>query len=106
MEIKCRIEIARSYFQKYKHIFNNRQINFELRLRFVKCYIWSALLYGVETWTLKVGHMNKLESFEMWVYRRMLKISWVDHITNMEVLRRVNKERELLTNIKRRKVSK
>ena len=35
----------------------------------------------------------------MGVYRRMLKISLIDHITNMEVLRRVNKERELLTNI-------
>ena len=36
----------------------------------------------------------------MWVYRRILKISWVDHITNMDVLRRVNIERELLTNNK------
>ena len=52
IEIKCRIEIARSYFPKtVKHIFNHRQINFELGLRFVKCYIWSGLLYGVEIWT-------------------------------------------------------
>ena len=41
----------------------------------------------------------------MWVYRRMLKISWVDHIINMEVMRRVNKERELVTNIKRRQAA-
>ena len=40
MEIKCRIEIARSYFQKYNHIFNKRQINLELWLRFVNCYLW------------------------------------------------------------------
>lgn len=104
-EIRCRIEIARSAFIKYKKVFCCRDLNLDLRLRFLKCYVWSVLLYGVETWTLTTTHMNKLEAFEMWLYRRILKISWVDRVTNIEVLRSINKGRELLTDIKRRKIS-
>ena len=104
-EVRWRIEIARSHFQKFKQLFNNRQLNLQLRLRLVKCYIWSVLLYGAESWTLKIADMNKLEAFEMWIYRRLLKITWVDHVSNEEVLRKMNKGRELLTIFKKRKTS-
>jgi hypothetical protein len=56
-------------------------LDLELRKKFVKCYIWSIALYGAETWML--------ESFEMWCWRRMEKISWTDHVRNEEVLLRV-----------------
>lgn len=104
-EIKCRIEMARNAFCKYKKILNNRDININLRLRFVKCYVWSVLLYGMESWTLKTVTMNRLEAFEMWTYRRLLKIPWTDHVSNQEVLRRLQKEHELLLTIKRRKTA-
>lgn len=68
-----------------------------------KCYIWSALLYGVEAWTLKISTMNRLEVFEMWIIRRMLRIPWVDRVPNTEVLERARTQRELLTTIKCRK---
>lgn len=68
-------------------------------------YIWSILLYCAESWTLKMAEMKKLESLEMWVYRRILKISCTDHVTNKDILRRLDKNRELLTTIKRRKTA-
>ncbi|KAK9879106.1 hypothetical protein WA026_003946 [Henosepilachna vigintioctopunctata] len=49
--------------------------------------------------------MNRIEAFEMWTLRRLLKIPWVDRITNEEVLRRAGVERVLLKNIKQRKIS-
>jgi len=52
----------------------------ELRKKPVKCYIWSIALYGAETWMLRVVDQKHLESFEMWCWRRMEKISWTDHI--------------------------
>jgi hypothetical protein len=59
-------------------------------------------LYGAETWTLRKVDQKYLESFEMWWWRRMEKISWTDHVRNEEVLRRVKEERNILHTIKRR----
>jgi len=49
--------------------------------------------------------MNKLEAFEMWVYRRVMRISWIARRTNDEELKITNKDRELLDTIKRRKTA-
>jgi hypothetical protein len=48
--------------------------------------IWSMALYGAETWTLRAVDQKHLESFEMWFWRRMEKISWTDHVRNEDVL--------------------
>lgn len=48
--------------------------------------------------------MNRLEVFEMWMLRRMLRISWVDGVTNTDALERVGTQRELLTIVKCRKI--
>ncbi|CAG9837924.1 unnamed protein product [Diabrotica balteata] len=48
--------------------------------------------------------MGKLEAFEMWAYRRMLKISWKDKITNQVVLDRINKQKEVVLSVKMRKL--
>jgi hypothetical protein len=44
------------------------------------------MLYGSETWTITKAEQGRIEAFEMWCYRRMLKISWMDMVTNEEVL--------------------
>lgn len=105
-EIRCRIEQARTTFLKLRKFLVDRDLNFGLRYRMLKCYVWSVLLYGVEAWTLKANIINKIEAFEMWTLRRMLRISWTEHISNEEVLRRAELEdRELFMTIKERKIS-
>lgn len=104
-EVRSRIEQARTTFLNMRNLLTNQQLKLGLRYRFVKCYVYSVLLYGVETWTLKANTLNRLEAFEMWVFRRMLKIQWTDRITNGEVLRRMGVERQLLQSIKRRKTA-
>ena len=74
-------------------------------MRYARCYVWSQLLHAVESWTLKVNAINKIEAFEMWTYRRLLSIPWTGRVTNEEVLRRMKKQRELFTNIKKRKTA-
>jgi ribosomal 50S subunit-associated protein YjgA (DUF615 family) len=61
-------------------------------------------LYGAETWTLQKVDQKYVESFEMWCWRRMEKISWTNHVRN-EVLHRVKEERNILHTIKRRKAN-
>ena len=55
------------------------------RKKLVQCYIWRTALHGAETWTLRAADQKYLESFEMWCWRRMEKISWADHVRNEEV---------------------
>ena len=48
-----------------------------------------VLLYGSESWTISSRMKRRLEAIEMWFYRRMLRISWTQHVSNYEVLRRM-----------------
>jgi len=77
---------------KFKKLLTNTDFDLGLRIRFAKCYVWTVLLYGMEGWTLKVSTMNKLEAFEMWVYRLVLRIPWTARRNNDEVLRIINKD--------------
>lgn len=104
-EIKCRIEQARQAFLKFRRVLTCPDFDLNLRLRFVKCYIWSVLLYGMEGWTLRKTAINRLEAFEMWLYRRVLKVPWTARLTNEEILRRVDRQRELFETIKKRKTA-
>jgi hypothetical protein len=71
----------------------------------VTCYIWSTAFYGAETWTLWKVDQKYVESFEMWCWRRMEKMSWTDHVRNEEVLQRVKEEGNILHTVKRRKAT-
>ena len=84
-KIKRRIGIARTALQSMAKILTLRNISIELRSHIAKCYIWSTLLYEAETCTLTQVTYDKLEAFEMWLYRRMLRISWREHKANGEV---------------------
>lgn len=57
-EIKARIEEARSNFTRMRNILSDQHLDLDLRCRQLKCCVWSSLLYGVETWTLKTNSMN------------------------------------------------
>eukprot|EP00112_Aurelia_sp_Birch-Aquarium-sp1_P000311 Seg1027.2 transcript_id=Seg1027.2/GoldUCD/mRNA.D3Y31 product="putative transposon-derived protein F52C9.6" protein_id=Seg1027.2/GoldUCD/D3Y31 len=102
-EIKRRIEIARSAFHNMSKILTSRRIKVETKKRLVKRYIWSTLLYGAETWTITRAMIGKIEAFEMWIYSRILKISYTEHRTNEYVLQKMNTKRSLINTIKQRK---
>ena len=62
-----------------------------------------TLCYGAESWTLTKVTSDKLEAFEVWLYKRMLKISWKEHKTTGEVLHKIKTKRPFLNTIKKRK---
>lgn len=102
-EIKCRIGQARAAFMKLSKILCTRDVNISLRTRLLKCYIFSILLYGAEAWTVSKYSLKRLEAFEMWTYRKMHKISYTEHITNVEVLAKMGKDKEIIHTVKTRK---
>ena len=84
-EIKSRIAMAKAAFNKKKTLCTSK-LDLHLRKKLVKCYIWSMAFYAAETLTLRIADQKYLESFEMWCWRRMEKISWKDHVRNEDVL--------------------
>ena len=102
--IKTRIAIARSRFCDLKNILTSTQTQPSTKLRVLKCYIHSALLYGSETWTLNKNTEKRIEAFEMWTFRRMAKISWTERKTNKEVCDILGVKPSLLNEIKSRKI--
>uniref|UniRef100_A0A8D9EVT2 Reverse transcriptase domain-containing protein n=1 Tax=Cacopsylla melanoneura TaxID=428564 RepID=A0A8D9EVT2_9HEMI len=103
-EIRCRIGKAKSTFLTMGSVFRSHNLTLETKIRLLKCYVYSVLLYGVETWTLKGDTISKIQAFELWLYRRILKIPWTDKITNKEVLQRMNTTPELVNIVKCRKI--
>ena len=55
-----------------------RSLSLNLWKRMVEVFVWSIAVYGSETWTLQKEDIRRLEAFEMWIWRRMMKISWTE----------------------------
>jgi hypothetical protein len=100
-EMKAKIAMAKATFNM-KTLFTSK-LDVNIRNKLEKCYIRSIALCGAETWTLGKVDQKHLESFDMWCWRRMEKISWTDRVRNEEVLHRVNEERNIVHTIKREK---
>jgi hypothetical protein len=96
--------MAKAAFNKKRTLFTST-LDLELRKKLVKCYVWSIALYGAETWTLRVIDQKHMESFEMWFWRRMEKISWTDHVRIEEVLLRVKEQRNIRYEIRKWKAN-
>jgi len=73
--------MAKAAFSKKKTLFTSK-LDLNLRKKLIKCYIWIMAFYGAETRTLRAADQKYLESFEMWCWRTMEKISWTDHVRN------------------------
>ena len=104
LEISGRIGIAKDAFQRLGKILKHRKLSLDTRKRVLECFVKSAQLYGCECWTISPSMQKKLEAVEMWFFRRMLKISWVEHQSNEEVLRKAKAERSLIRTIRERQM--
>ena len=103
-EIKHRIACAKGAFHKLKTVLTNSKISLKTKLQLINTYVLSALLYACESWTLDMECQKRIEAFEMWIYRRLLKIPWTAKTSNVNVLNSLGKDRELLTTIARRQM--
>jgi hypothetical protein len=101
-EIKMRIGQAKAAFGKRKELLT-RKMDTDIKKRIIKTLIWPIALYACETWTLHAEDYKRLNAFEMWIWRRMEKISWTEKRTNDEVLERVKERRQLVQTIIERK---
>ena len=103
-EVLRRIGIAKSAFNSMSSTLTSRSISTRTRLRLVKCYVFSTLYYGCETWTLNKKLLSRLDAFEMWMYRKMLKVPWTRKETNKNILKKIGTKMEVLSSVRKRKV--
>ena len=102
-EIKRRIQIARTNFLKMKDVLVTKKLSMRTRKKLLHCYVISTLIYAAETWIINVADMKRIEGFEMWCLRKMLKVSYKEHKTNEEVMRVAGYKRSLKMDILKRK---
>ena len=93
-----RIALAKAAFRKNSTLFTSK-LDLNFRKKLINCCIWSIAFYGVETWTLRKVDQTYLESFEMWRWRIMDKISWTDSVTNDKVFFRSKGKRNIQNTI-------
>ena len=74
--------------------------------RILQCYVFPVMKYGCESWTLNKELIRQINAFEMWCYRRILKIKWTELISNNVVLKRMKVDNPLLfSNIIKQKLN-
>ena len=100
-DIRKRIAMGKSAFNKRSELLRGK-LSLQLKKRMVKSLIWSVTLYASETWTLRKEDIKRLEAFEMWIWRRIERINWMEHWKNVDVLLLVNEERSLNDTIRQR----
>ena len=74
------------------------------KIKILDCYVFSVVNYGCENWTWNKAMSSKINAFEMWCYRRILKIRYTDRVTNVEVLNSMQTELKFLRRMKKRKM--
>ncbi len=103
-EIRRRLAMARSTMAKFSKVWADRSVTKATKSRLVRALVFPVATYGCETWTLTKADCNKICAFELWCWRRMLRIPWTARRTNASVLQEISCDR-LLTHINRQALS-
>jgi hypothetical protein len=108
-EILSRIAQSTSALTKLKTIWHDRNIVLASKIRLLRTLVISIFLYACESWTLNADTQRRIEAHEMRCYRKILNISYKDHITNEEVRKRISTAigayDSLLSIVKKRKMT-
>ena len=88
-EIRCRTTLGRAAMNGLKHIWKDRDINTQLKTKLVKTLVFPIITYASETWTTTLETQRNIQACELWCWRRMLRISWTDRISNATILQTV-----------------
>ena len=103
-DINARIGMAKNRMVQLNNIWKDHGIPISLKVKLLKCLVWPVLLYGCEAWSQRKTDNKKIESCEMWFYRRLLRVKWTDKRTNISILEELGTSRKLLNIITERKL--
>ena len=81
-EIKRRLLLGRKYMANLDNILNSRDITLPTKVHLVKAMAFPVVMYGHESWTIKKAEHQRIDSFELWCWRRLLRILWTARRSN------------------------
>ena len=103
-EVNRRLCMARSTIENMTTIWKCQAICKSLKLRIARATAFAVATYGCESWAYSKKVTKKIEAFEMWTYRRLLRVSWRQHKTNAWILEHLRTEPMLVKQMRKRKM--
>ena len=94
-EIKRRLVLGRKAMTNLHSILKSRDITLPTKVHIVKAMIFPVVIYGCESWTIKKTDRPRIDAFELWCWRRLLRVSWIARRSNQSILKEINPEYSL-----------
>ena len=94
-EIKRRLLLGRKVMTNLGSIFKSRDITLPTKICLVKAMVFPVVMYGCESWTIKKAERQRTDAFELWCWRRLLRIPWTARRSNQSILKEISPEYSL-----------
>ena len=89
-EIKRRLLLGRKVMTNLESIFKSRDITLPTKVRLVKAMVFPVVMYGCESWTVKKAERRRIDAFELWCWRRLLRVPWTAGRSSQSILKEIS----------------
>ena len=89
-EIKRRLLLRGKVMTNLDSILKSRDITLPTKVRLVKAMVFPVVMYGCESWTVKKAERRRMDAFELWCWRRLLRVPWTARRSNQSILKEIN----------------
>ena len=94
-EIKRRLFLGRKVMTNLDSILKSRDITLPTKVHLVKAMVFPVVMYGFEIWTIKKAEDRRIDAFELWCWRRLLRVPWTARRSNQSILKEISPEYSL-----------
>ena len=94
-EIKRRLLLERKVITNLDSISKSRDITLPTKVRLVKAMVFPVVIYGCESWTIKKAERRRIDAFELWCWKRLLRVPWTARRSNQSILKEISPEYSL-----------
>ena len=94
-EIKRCLLLGRKAVTNLNSILKSRDITLPKKVHIVKAMVFPLVMYGCESWTIKKAECRRIDTFELWCWRRLLRVPWTARRLNLSILKEINPEYSL-----------
>ena len=94
-EIKRRLLLGRKVITNLDSILKSRDITLPTKVCLVKAMVFPVIMYGCESWTIKKAERRRIDGFELWCWRRLLRVPWTSRRSNQSILKKISREYSL-----------
>ena len=96
-EIKRRLLLGRKVMPNLDSILKSRDITLPTKIHLVKALVFPVVMYGCESWTMKKAERQRIDAFELWYWRRPLRVPWTARRSNQSILKEINPDYSFMT---------